>query len=118
MSKDRKLEMFSITAAFTDELIKLISPKTGLKFCISNFSVFDSITTSFRTVVGLDWDSKIQCGSKYDFILGDLRIVSIDPPKQHLSRTLKTERSWQEIFKSLKLLSDNGLAFYFLEENW
>jgi hypothetical protein len=116
MSKDNKSEKLDIIAAFVHELMNTRGGESVLHVCISNFSVFSSLSSNFKVVSGFDWRSKIADGEKYDFIFGDFPLGMGKREDCKIgSETLKIRQNWVEIVKSINLLNDNGLALYLVE---
>lgn len=117
MSNSNKSEMLNTVAAFVHELMNLRGSESVLHVCISNFSVFDSVSLDRATVVkGFDWASEIAVNRKYDFILGDFPLAMGSREECKLgSQTLKIRQNWSEIVKSIDLLNDDGLALCLVE---
>jgi hypothetical protein len=116
MSKDNKSEKLDIVAAFVHVLMNVKGADSALHICISNFSVFGFQSSNVKRVSGFDWQSEIEEGKKYDFILGDFPLgMGKREECQIGSETLKIRQNWVEIVKSVNLLHNNGLALYLVE---
>ena len=116
MIKIDKSEKISVVAALVHGLMKVMSAERCLKISISNFSVFETVGSSFKNISSFDWETELGNRDKFDYILGDFPIgMSKRQDYEFGTEKLKTRQNWVEILKSLKFLDENGTALYLVE---
>ncbi|MCP3927498.1 MAG: hypothetical protein GY705_00150 [Bacteroidetes bacterium] len=86
--------------------------KNALVLKMSNFDTIKIDDKSTTTVQGLDWRDEVL--KNYDFIFGDIPF-GMDRVQINDKLKIKIPRNWKEIFDSLNLLSEKGIAFYIVE---
>ena len=103
-----KSEKVSIVAAFVHELMNVMNAERCLKISISNFSVFNAVSTPLQNASGFEWAVGLGDTDKFDLILGDLPLGMNREEYQFRDKKLKTRQNWIEILKSIKFLNENG----------
>jgi len=110
----------NIVNAFVHEWALCAGAKSALHVKASTFNLFPNIQNLKTQEVDVKWalDIAVQSipkNSLYDLILGDLPLGLHPVEWNDGTKTIKAQRNWLEILKSLGSLEANGTALFLLE---
>ena len=110
------LSKFELMAAFANELINSSDSKNALHISTSDFPVFVIGSLNAKTINGPGWSDEISEHKRFDFIIGDFPLGLWEQESYKIgTKNLKLRQNWIDIAKSIKHLSNDGLAIYVIE---